>query len=137
MDCDVTKIPPRIDVDPSEIETVVRNFYSKARTDQTLGPIFSVHVVDWEAHEAKIAAFWRNALLYERVYDGNPMQKHLSAGNVKPTHFATWLKLFDEVLFEVLPLQKAQAWSALAHRIGQGLRFGLQNYQTAGVPDLT
>lgn len=133
----MTQAPPRIDVDPTEIETVVRNFYSKARSDQTLGPIFAVHVVDWDAHEAKIAVFWRNALLYRRGYDGNPMQKHLSAGNVEPSHFATWLKLFDKVLFEVLPLRKAQAWSELAHRIGQGLRFGLQNYQTTGVPALS
>lgn len=39
--------------------------------------------------------------------------------------FADWLAEFDVVLTEVLPEVPAQAWSALAHRIGQGLRFGL------------
>lgn len=129
-------LPPRFEVTPGEIERVVGAFYAAVRRHDVLGPIFAAKVTDWPPHEAKIAAFWRNAILHERSYSGNPMQKHLSAGNVKEGHFPDWLALFDEVLAqEVLP-DTARAWSALAHRIGAGLRFGLQNYGQ-GVPNLS
>lgn len=120
-------MPPRIPVTRSQIMDVVTQFYERARSDETLGPIFAAHITDWPAHEAKITRFWCNALLYERSYDGNPMQVHMDAGNVTPDHFAIWLPLFDAVLAEVLPSSTAQQWSALAHRIGQGLRFGLES----------
>lgn len=82
-------------------------------------------MTDWPAHEAKIARFWRNAILLERSYDGNPMQAHRAAGNVKGPMFEVWLGLFDSVLRRTLPAQTAAAWSDLAHRIGRGLRMGL------------
>ena len=120
-----------------EIDRVVARFYGQVRHHQTLGDIFAAHVKDWPAHEAKIARFWRNAILHERGYDANPMQAHLSAGNVCPHHFVPWLALFDAVLEAEVP-QAAQAWSALAHRIGRGLRYGLEFAQAkAGdVPQL-
>lgn len=90
-----------------------------------LGPVFAVHVTDWPPHEEKIGKFWRNALLLQREYDGNPMQVHKAAGNVKTRHFAIWLSIFDEVLERELPVDLARAWSGLAHRIGRGLSMGL------------
>lgn len=50
---------------------------------------------------------------------------HQGAGNVHPGHFPIWLKLFDRVLAEELPADLAQSWSALAHRVGRGLSYGL------------
>ena len=130
-------IPPRIPVTVEQIQTVVARFYARVRTDPTLGPIFAAHVTDWEPHEAKIELFWRNALLLERCYNGNPMQVHAAAGNVKSDHFAMWLSLFDTVLEQELPPHLAQAWSALAHRIGRGLSYGLPASSGANtVPDL-
>ena len=66
------------------------------------------------------------------------MRKHLEAGNVAPEHFAIWLALFDEVLAQNLTPDVARQWSALAHRIGAGLRSGvlLQQGRFDGVPDL-
>jgi len=110
----------------TEIELVVAEFYGQVRAHPVLGPIFGTHVTDWPTHEAKIASFWRNVLMRERGYSGNPMQKHLEAGNVRAEHFAVWLALFDEVLTESLSEAQARHWSALAHRIGQSLRFGLE-----------
>lgn len=129
-------IPPRFDVTPDQIARVVADFYAEIRTHPTLGPIFATHVTDWPAHEEKIAGFWRNAILMERSYDGNPMQKHREAGNVRPGMFAPWLALFDSVLARNLAPEAAAAWSALAHRIGQGLRYGVteQNRDAGGVP---
>jgi len=129
-------IPPRFPITAAEIDTVVADFYAFIREHPGLGPVFAAHVTDWPAHEAKIARFWRNAILYERGYDGNPMQAHLAAGNVRPGMFEPWLGLFDMVLRRNLPPDTAAAWSALAHRIGLGLRSGLVDSATSGPPRL-
>lgn len=115
----------RIPITEEQIDLVVSKFYSRVRAHPELGPIFAAHVTDWSPHEAKIGRFWRNALLMQRVYDGNPMQVHLAAGNIKAEHFTVWLSLFDTVLAQELPQPLAQAWSAIAHRIGRGLSYGL------------
>ncbi|MGH1576856.1 group III truncated hemoglobin [Planktotalea sp.] len=122
----------RFDVTAQQIRDVTTAFYAKVRQHPTLGPIFARHVTDWPSHEAKIAGFWRNAILLERSYDGNPMQAHKTAGNVFAKHFPIWLALFDETLLQMLPIETAQAWSALAHRIGRGLSMGLTPVSSAG-----
>ncbi len=131
-------LPPRLDVTPEEIDRVVADFYAAVRVHPGLGPVFAAHVTDWPAHEAKIAGFWRNAILYDRSYDGNPLQVHREAGNVRPGMFDTWLALFDSVLARNLPPGPAAAWSALAHRIGRSLRYGLTEEAEGpgGVPKL-
>jgi hemoglobin len=132
-------IPPRFDITPDEIDRVVADFYAAIRVHPGLGPVFAAHVTDWPAHEAKIARFWRNAILFERCYDGNPLAVHKAAGNVRPGMFAPWLGLFDTVLKRNLRPETAAAWSALAHRIGQGLRYGVveQPSHAGGIPKLT
>ena len=128
-------MPPRFDVSTDDIDRVVAVFYAAVRQHDVLGPVFAQKVADWPEHETKIAAFWRNAILHERSYSGNPMQKHMAAGNVHEGHFPMWLALFDDVLDKELGPDAAASWSVLAHRIGAGLRFGLQNYDQ-GVPNL-
>jgi hemoglobin len=127
-------LPPRFPVTAAQIERVVARFYAAVRTHPGLGPVFAVHVEDWPEHEAKIARFWRNAILMERSYDGNPMLAHRAAGNVKGPMFAVWLGVFDSVLVQELPEDLAAAWSELAHRIGRGLRMGVET--EAGPPIL-
>lgn len=130
-------IPPRFPVTPEQIDRVVAVFYGAVRRHEVLGPVFANHVSDWPEHEAKIAAFWRNAILFQRVYDGNPMRVHRAAGDVRPEHFRDWLALFDATLARLLPEETAQAWSALAHRIGAGLRMGVEDlHAPAGPPVL-
>lgn len=126
----------RFPITEAQIDAVIATFYRSVRTHPTLAPIFASHVRDWPAHEMKIALFWRNAILMERGYDGNPMAVHKAAGNVHPGMFDPWLALFDETLARELPPETAQAWSSLAHRIGRGLRYGLvDSAKTAsGVP---
>ena len=125
-------VPPRFDISPDQIARVVATFYAAIRQHPGLGPVFAAHVTDWPQHEEKIARFWRNAILHERVYDGNPLAAHRDAGNVRPGMFEVWLGLFDSVLKIELPPGTAAEWSALAHRIGRGLMFGLQG--TEGAP---
>lgn len=131
-------LPPRFDITPDEIAAQVTAFYAAVRAHPGLAPVFAAHVTDWPAHEAKVAAFWRNAILHERSYDGSPMLAHREAGNVRPGMFAIWLALFDATLHEVLRPDQAAAWSALAHRIGVSLRAGVVDRERAanGAPVL-
>lgn len=119
-------IPPRFDVSEEQIARVVATFYACVREHPGLGPVFAKHVTDWTAHEAKITRFWRNAILHERSYYGNPLAVHRAAGNVRLGMFDVWLGLFDSVLKLELPPETASQWSTLAHRIGRGLMFGMQ-----------
>ena len=119
----------RFEITRAQIADVVARFYHQVRQNDALGPVFNAHVDDWPSHEEKISKFWANAILLEREYHGNPMQIHMAAHGVKPEMFADWLALFDQVLFEELPPITADAWSTLAHRIGRGLRYGLESYQ--------
>ncbi|MES2436052.1 MAG: group III truncated hemoglobin [Pseudomonadota bacterium] len=128
----------RFAISPAQIDAVVASFYQSVRSHPTLAPIFASHVNDWPVHETKIALFWRNAILLEGGYGGNPMAVHKAAGNVHPGMFDAWLALFDATLTRELPPETAQAWSALAHRIGRGPRYGLvDSAKTAsGIPIL-
>ena len=117
-----TALPPRFDVTPEEIDRVVASFYDYVRRHPGLGPVFAVHVHDWPAHEAKVARFWRNAILHERGYDGNPVAVHQDAGNVRPGMFEPWLGLFEMVLRQELAPEAAAGWGALARRIAGPMR---------------
>lgn len=129
-------VPPRFAVTEGQIVTVVAAFYEAIRDHPGLGPVFASHVTDWAAHEAKIVDFWKNAILFDRSYEGNPLATHRRAGNVRPGMFDPWLALFDATLRRELPEDTAKAWSALAHRIGQGLRYGLVDAAPKGQPPI-
>ncbi len=133
-----TSLPPRFDITRAEIERVVAAFYEACRAHPGLGPVFAMHVSDWDAHEAKVADFWAGTILHERGYSGNALEAHVNAGNVQPGMFSTWLDLFDNVLKAELSPQKAAAWSALTHRIGKTLRAGVVERNTLedGIPNL-
>lgn len=128
----------RFDITPEQIDRVVAVFYGAIRRHEVLGPVFGNHVADWPAHEEKIARFWKKAILYQPVYDGNPMRVHMQAGDVRADHFPLWLALFDETLRRTLPPEPAAGWSALAHRIGRGLRMGVEDLRQVrpGPPSL-
>lgn len=104
---------------------MVTVFYGAVRRHEVLGPVFAAHVTDWPEHEAKIAAFWRNAILRERSYSGNPMRVHVTTREIEPEHFALWLALFHATLARTVSPDQAQAWGALADRIGEGFRAGV------------
>lgn len=115
----------KFDITAAEIDRVVARFYARIRTHEELGPVFAAHVTDWPGHEAKIAGFWRNAILREGSYNGNPMRVHVSTPDIREEHFPLWLGLFREVLGQELPADTALKWAALADRIGEGFRTGV------------
>ena len=131
-------VPPRFEISEADIDRVVRLFYARVRVHPVLAPIFAARVGDWPSHEAKVARFWKGAILHSGGYEGSPMMAHRRAGNVRPAHFPEWLGTFDIVLRETLSPEAAAGWSALAHRIGTGLRQGVEDIGSAAgaVPKL-
>ncbi|MCT4558310.1 MAG: group III truncated hemoglobin [Pelagimonas sp.] len=130
----------RFDISGDQIDLVMAGFYARVRGHPELGPVFIHHIGDtdaaWEAHIAKITRFWRNAILREPIYDGNPMQVHMQARDVRVSHFEPWLALFEEVLHHELPQEIALGWLALAERIARGFKIQLASRDNAGVPEL-
>ncbi len=117
----------RFDISAAQIDRVVTLFYIRVRADRVLGPIFARYVADgdWPEHEAKIARFWRNAILREKSYSGNPMRVHVSRPEIQAEHFTIWLGLFHQVLQAELSPALALQWGSLADRIGEGFRTGI------------
>ena len=129
MGLNVKTAEPRVNVTPDQIAQVVPKFYAKVREHPVLGPVFfaiiSLDDTLWRDHESKITDFWCNSLLNEKRYVGNPMLVHTGISALKPHHFAIWLGIFDQTLTQTLSVKDAQDWSLLAHRIGRGLRLGV------------
>ncbi len=121
----MSSLPPRFDITSEQIDAVMSAFYTRIRAHAVLGPIFASRISDWPKHEAKIGGFWKKAILHEQGYEGNPMMVHLGIPEMRAEHFDHWLALFDEVLTQKLPAPSAASFSALAHRIGRGLRLGI------------
>lgn len=130
----------KFEITPEEIDRLVAEFYRRIRAHPMLGPVFARAIApedgpDWRAHEAKIAAFWRNAVGIDRGYDGNPMRVHVENTEVMPGMFSTWLAMFGETARDVLAPETAARILALAERIGEGMRYAVtQRGQVKGAP---
>jgi hemoglobin len=59
-------LPPRCAVTPAEIDAVVAAVHTAVRQHPVPGPVFARPVGNGQAHEEKIARFWRNAIWFER-----------------------------------------------------------------------
>lgn len=88
-----------------DIDTFIRAFYDKVRTDDTIGFIFNDIVqMDWETHIPVIVDFWETILLDNPVYKKNAMEVHYALNKIaplQPGHFQRWLLLFNKTLDEL------------------------------------
>jgi hypothetical protein len=76
-DAIVDDIVARTGIDEPMIDRLVRNFYGRTRLDPLIGPVFKEKVHDWEAHFARMCAFWSSVALMSGRYHGQPMAAHL------------------------------------------------------------
>lgn len=121
---DATRVPLTTVTDQiteAQIEDLVALFYHRIRAHPGLGPVFGRAIDDWDTHEAKIAAFWKKAILKQPGYDGNPVQVHMANGDIRPGMFPVWLDLFGQTAREVLPAPAAAHIHAVAKRIGASM----------------
>ena len=112
------------EIDEASIERLVREFYSQAREDALLGPIFSSAVADWDHHIAKIADFWSSIMLRTGRYDGRPMRPHLLLP-LTGGHFDRWLMLFEQTAREVFAGAAAEAFLVRARLIADSFEMGI------------
>jgi hemoglobin len=105
------------------IERLVRTFYEAARRDPVLGVIFA-RVTDWEAHIAKICAFWSSVALNTGRYHGQPVAAHLPLG-LERAHFDRWLALFEATARALCLLEAVLHLMTRARRIAQSLELGI------------
>ncbi|GHD39067.1 preprotein translocase subunit TatC [Thalassobaculum fulvum] len=118
-------------VTEAEIEHTVALFYGRAREDALLGPVFRGAVPDaeWDAHLAKIAAFWRKVLRRQPGYEGNPMRAHVALGVLEKRHFDRWLALFEAAAREVCRPEAAEIFVERARLIAASLLHGLEFFR--------
>lgn len=110
----------------AEIASFVRAFYAKVRKDDLIGPIFNVHIDDWEHHLVLLSDFWSSVLRGSGRYSGTPMQKHVALETLKPEFFERWLNLFRETLAEQPNAALRERASSAAQRIAQSLWYAWQ-----------
>lgn len=122
---------PEIVVTEAEIDGTVTLFYGRAREDALLGPVFRGAVPDaeWDAHLAKIAAFWRKVLRRQPGYEGNPMRAHVALGVLEKRHFDRWLALFEAAAREVCRPEAAEIIIERARLIAASLLHGLEFFR--------
>jgi hemoglobin len=120
----ITDIVARTGIGEAMIERLVRAFYGRARLDPLIGPIFESKVRDWEAHIARICAFWSSVALMSGRYHGQPMAAHLCLP-IDTAHFDRWLEIFAETARELCPPAAAEHFIERAHRIAESLELGI------------
>jgi len=81
------------------VVALVNTFYTRARTDALLGPVFfgALGDGDWSHHLEVVTNFWCTVLLGERSYPGGFMWKHLRLP-LRAEHVDRWQALFSELL---------------------------------------
>jgi hemoglobin len=117
-------IVARTGIDEVMIERLVRSFYARARADRLLGPVFAAAVADWEAHIARVCAFWSSVALMSGRYHGQPMRAHIDLP-VGAAHFDRWLALFEQTADELCPPAAAAHFVGRARRIADSFELGI------------
>lgn len=105
-----------------EISELVERFYSRARKDELLGPVFAAAVGDnWDLHLAKMKDFWSTIMLASRRYKGNPMLAHVLLPRIGKAHFDRWLALWRETTAEVCDGASGPLYVKKAELMGERL----------------
>ncbi len=124
-------------ISEATIETLVHAFYERVRADAILGPIFNGAIDDWDAHLAKLCAFWSSVTRKSGRYKGTPMKVHADIPDIGGHHFARWLGLFEATARDVCIPAAADIFIDRAHRIAQSLQLGIALHRgEAIVPSL-
>lgn len=111
-------------INEENIALLVRTFYSRAREDELIGPIFNAAVADWDHHLAQISDFWSSMMMKTGRYNGRPMRPHLVLP-LKAEHFDRWLQLFEPTAREIFPGDVAEAFIIRARRIADSFEMGV------------
>lgn len=114
-----------------DIELLVDAFYSKIRTDELIGFIFTdVTNVNWENHLPIMYSFFENMLFYTGSYTGNPMELHKHIHRLYPLtekHFIRWNHLFTTSVDELFCGEMAELVKQRAKSISAVMQIKILN----------
>ena len=114
-----------------EIELLVDTFYSKVKTDELIGYIFTdIAKVNWEKHLPVMYSFFENMLFYTGSYTGNPMELHKHINRLYPLtaeHFVRWNLLFNNTVDELFNGDKAELAKQRAKSISAVMQIKILN----------
>jgi len=131
---EIQKAAAAMGIDDAYISTLVETFYTRARADETLGPIFERAIGDnWDRHLATIKDFWASVSFNAGRYSGKPVPAHKKHASIQSEHFQLWLGLFRQTLDDTAPTPEAIPYfMERAERIAQSLQLALFGY--SGIP---
>ena len=113
-------------VDRASIGALVRQFYSRLRKNERLGPIFAREITgDWEPHLEKMTDFWCSVILKTGDYHGRPVPAHLRLKDVTEEDFDIWLALFAETATALFAPEAAAVFVDRANRIAKSLKLAM------------
>ena len=113
-------------VDRVSIGALVREFYSRLRKNERLGPIFAREITgDWEPHLEKMTDFWCSVILKTGDYQGRPVPAHLRLKDVTEADFDIWLGLFAETAAAHFAPRTAAVFVDRAERIAKSLKLAM------------
>jgi hemoglobin len=97
-----------------DIDLLMREFYSTAMVDDTIGYIFTEAAkLDLDHHLPIIGDFWDTLLFQAGTYSThgrNPLIVHAELNNktpLKPHHFARWLEIFSKTIDSLFSGERA------------------------------
>jgi hemoglobin len=112
------------DITELAIAALTERFYSKARRDPMIGPVFNAAVEDWDAHLRTLRDFWSSVMLTAGRYKGNPVAAHVKHP-IEPAFFNRWLALWRETAVELFAPPIAERFRDKAERIAESLKLAL------------
>jgi hemoglobin len=114
-------------LDETMIRAVVDRFYSDARRDPVIGPVFNRIIAEeaWPQHLSTIADFWSSMLLGTGRYAGRPMPKHMAIAELSDARFMRWLALFRRTVEDICPPEIAALFIERSERIGNSFRMNI------------
>jgi len=86
-----------------DIDQFLQLFYSAARQEERLGPIFNTAIPEgsWPGHLERIGDFWETILFHKAKYHGAPIPAHIELDKEMPLDadlFARWQALFHKTV---------------------------------------
>jgi hemoglobin len=101
----------------AELARLVDHFYSVARIDPLLGPVFESRVSDWDEHLEAVRDFWSAAVYHTGRYRGRPLEVHRRIDQLSPAHFARWLILWEQSVGKTVSSDASEPLVAMARRM--------------------
>lgn len=117
-----------------DVAKIVREFYSKVRQDELLGPIFNGIISDWEPHLEHITAFWNMTLFGGKGYSGNPITMHQQVDDkmnntIEAFHFGTWIELWFLTINDLFEGENAEILKRRARKMQTGLLVAIYQHR--------